>query len=97
MLINVIPYRGMLNSIKKKESLKRLNRISGQINGIRKMVDEGRYCIDVLTQIAAARAALNSAGKFILEDHLKTCVSSAIISGKASSKIDEILKLLDKY
>ena len=56
----------------------RLNKISGQINGINKMIDENRYCVDVLTQISAVESALREIGFIVLEDHLKTCVSSDI-------------------
>lgn len=56
----------------------RLNRVSGQINGVSKMIEENRYCADVLTQISAIESALREIGFIILEDHLKTCVSSDI-------------------
>lgn len=82
---------------KQAESIKRLNKISGQIDGIKKMIDSDRYCVDILNQIAAVRAALGSAGKFILENHLKTCVSSAIMKGAAEPKIREIVELFGKY
>lgn len=82
---------------KQAESIKRLNKISGQIDGIKKMIESDRYCVDILNQIAAVRAALGSTGKFILENHLKTCVSSAIMKGAADSKIREIVELFGKY
>ncbi len=61
--------------------LKRLNRIEGQIRGLSRMVDEDRYCIDVVTQISAARAALRRAEEEILRDHVAHCVERAIASG----------------
>lgn len=56
----------------------RLNRVSGQINGVSKMIEENRYCVDVLTQISAIESALREIGFIVLEDHLKTCVASDI-------------------
>ena len=58
----------------KKTLTSRLNRISGQISGIQRMVEEDRYCVDILTQIAATRAALDTAGVELLTTHLRTCV-----------------------
>lgn len=63
----------------------RLNRVSGQINGVSKMIEENRYCVDVLTQISAIESALREIGFIVLEDHLKTCVSSDIKSNDFSS------------
>ena len=54
----------------------RLNKVSGQINGINKMIDENRYCVDILTQISAIESALKEIGYIVLEDHLKSCVAS---------------------
>lgn len=87
----------MLGSNQKKEVSKRLNRISGQIEGIRRMVEEPRYCVDILTQIAAVRAALSAVGRFILEDHLKTCVRSAIKQGKGEREIKELMDVFEKF
>ena len=58
--------------------IKRLNRIEGQVKGIQKMVDEERYCIDILTQISAIRSAINKVGSIILENHIKGCVVNSI-------------------
>ena len=63
----------------------RLNRVSGQINGINKMIDENRYCVDILTQISAIESALKEIGYIVLEDHLKTCVSNDIKNDDFSS------------
>lgn len=65
---------------------KRLARIEGQIRGIRKMVSEGRYCIDVLRQIQAAQESLKSASGALLEAHLRSCVNEAFESGKPARK-----------
>lgn len=60
-----------------KDAKKRLARISGQVNGIQKMVDEGRYCVDILTQVSALRAALDQFGLLMLTTHLENCVYGA--------------------
>lgn len=59
----------------------RINRIIGQLNGIQKMLDDNRYCGDILTQIAAAESALQSVGYMVLEEHMQTCVTDQIRSG----------------
>ena len=59
----------------------RLNRVIGQLNGIKKMLDENRYCGDILTQIAAAESALQAVGYIILKEHMETCVTEGILSG----------------
>lgn len=86
----------MLKTTKKQQVEKRLNRISGQIEGLKKMVDEERYCMDVLNQIAAARAALSSVGQFILQDHMKTCVTTAIKKGAGDREINELIDIFRK-
>jgi DNA-binding FrmR family transcriptional regulator len=65
----------------KKQLDNRLNRIIGQLNGIRKMLDENRYCGDILTQIAAAESALQSMGYLILKEHMETCVAEGVRAG----------------
>lgn len=83
---------------KEKSDLKlRLKKISGQINGIDKMIDDGRYCVDVLQQILAARAALNKVALMILESHTKSCVVSAIREDRADQGIDELLAVLKQF
>jgi DNA-binding FrmR family transcriptional regulator len=72
-----------------KAALRRLKIIEGQVKGIQKMIDEEKYCIDILNQISAARAALDGVGKVILRRHLNHCVSDAI--GKDDLKVKEIL------
>jgi CsoR family transcriptional regulator, copper-sensing transcriptional repressor len=68
----------------------RLRRIEGQIRGVQKMVDEDRYCIDVLTQVSAAKAALDAVALALLQDHTEHCVAEAIRSGDGSEKIKEL-------
>lgn len=87
----------MLGPNKKKEAIKRLNRISGQVDGIKKMVDDSRYCVGILNQIAAVRAALSSVGQFVLEDHMKTCVTTSIKKGTGSREIKELMNVFKKF
>lgn len=74
---------------------KRLNRIEGQIRGINKMVNEDRYCADILIQIAAANKALKSLGEEILENHMKTCMVNDI-KNKEYESIDEVMNFIRK-
>ena len=83
-----------------KDSLPLLNRISGQLNGAGKMIEEGRYCPDILNQLRASRAALRTLEGRILEQHLRACVCETLKGGdKASkdSKIEELLDLFRRY
>ena len=84
-----------------KDALKkRLHRIEGQVRGIERMVDEDRYCIDILTQVGAVRTALESLGLEILEDHVTHCVHDALASGDpktASKKSDELLAAVERF
>ena len=78
--------------------LSRLKNIEGQIRGIQRMVEEDQYCIDILTQVSAARSALNSVGMKILRRHVQTCVSDAIRDGGAGSDemINELMSIFAK-
>jgi len=78
----------------------RLSRIEGQIRGIRKMVEGGRYCVDVLDQIAAVRAALGAVGQVVMRNHIETCVASALASPNRhdrEEKISELVKLYPRF
>ena len=75
--------------------VKRLHRIEGQVRGIEKMVEEDRYCIDVLTQIAAVKTALEQVGAKLLEGHVNHCVHDAIASGDAAAADEKTAELLD--
>ena len=82
-----------------KETLNRLSRIAGQVAGVKRMVEEEKYCIDIVTQIQAARAALRSVEIKILEKHMHHCVSNAVDSGdtnETTEKIEELLRLMKK-
>ena len=78
-----------------KRLIHRLNRIEGQIRGIRGMVEKSAYCPDILAQVAAANAALNAFSKELLANHIKTCVAQDIRAGKDET-IDELLVTLRK-
>lgn len=73
----------------------RLNRINGQISGIKQMVEDSRYCDDILTQIAAASSSLKSLGIVVMESHMKTCVKEEIRNGH-DEVIDEFLKSISR-
>jgi DNA-binding FrmR family transcriptional regulator len=80
--------------------VKRLHRIEGQVRGIEKMVDEDRYCIDILTQIAAVTTALEQVGAKLLEGHVNHCVRDAIASGDendAAEKTTELLEAVQRF
>ena len=79
----------------KPSILKRLQRIEGQVRGLSRMVEEDRYCIDIVTQIAAVRAALRRAEEEILRDHVATCVEGAIQSGNRTDQRRKIAELMD--
>lgn len=82
-----------------KKKVNRLNRIAGQVRGVAQMIDDGRYCIDVLTQIQAAKSALAKVESEVLKDHAATCVSEAIASGNEAEqrqKFNELIELMEK-
>ena len=81
----------------KEAIIKRLKRIEGQVKGIQKMVEEERYCVDILTQISAIRSAINKVGSIILENHMKGCVSQSIKEGDSEEMINELMKTIDKF
>ena len=76
-----------------KEHLGKLNRVSGQVEAVKRMIDEGKYCVDIMTQIRAARSALKAVELAVLETHMKSCLSS----DEQNKKIEEIVTLLKKY
>jgi DNA-binding FrmR family transcriptional regulator len=79
---------------------KRLHRIEGQVRGIERMVEDDRYCIDILTQIAAVNTALESLAFKVLDDHVNHCVADAVASGDkqaAAEKTDELLAAVQRF
>ena len=81
----------MLNDAEKDKVVRRLHRIKGQIEGIEKMVEDKRYCIEVLQQIGAVRSALYQVGLLMLESHSHSCVVDAIRKGKEEDAISELM------
>ena len=98
MLLDRYTLRGYMSSMQdeaKAAVLKRLNRIEGQIRGLARMVEEDRYCIDIVTQISAARTALRRAEEEILRDHVAHCVEHAINSGDKKDQRQKIAEIMD--
>lgn len=83
----------------KADKIRRLNRIAGQVRGVAQMVEDERYCMDILHQIQAIRAALGKVESQVLKDHAASCVSEAIASGDETeqrAKFEELVDLLEK-
>ena len=80
-----------------REVAGRLRKASGQVAGVLAMYQDGRYCIDVLDQLAAVRAALDAVALLILEDHMHTCVRQALAGGDAEAKVDELATAVRRY
>lgn len=88
-----------MESRQKKSQLARLSRIEGQVRGVARMIDEDRYCIDIINQMRAVRAALDKVEQDILHGHLQHCVAHAFHAGSDSErqvKIDELMEVLEK-
>jgi DNA-binding FrmR family transcriptional regulator len=81
----------------KQALLKRLNRIEGQVRGIAQMIQDDRYCVDVLTQVAAIQAALDALGLQLLEDHTRGCVASAVRAGRGDEAIGELMTAVRRF
>jgi DNA-binding FrmR family transcriptional regulator len=79
----------------KTSTLKRLGRIEGQVRGLARMVEDDRYCIDIVTQISAVRAALRRVEEEILRDHVAHCVEHAITSGDKADQRQKVQELMD--
>ena len=79
----------------KDKCLQRLSRIEGQVRGIARMVEENRYCIDIVTQIAAVQAALRKVENGLLENHVNHCVEHAIASGNAEDQRQKVAELME--
>jgi len=79
----------------KAACLRRLNRIEGQVRGLTRMLEEDRYCIDIITQISAVRAALRRAEEEILRDHVGHCIEEAIVTGNRTEQRRKIAELME--
>lgn len=85
------------NTEEKEKMLKRLKRIEGQVRGIQKMIEEDRYCVDILIQISAIESALKQVGFSVTERHMNHCVADAIRKGEGEASIDELMKVLRQF
>ena len=91
---------GMLDEKTRSQLKTRLNRIEGQVAGIRRMVEDEKYCVDILLQISAVRAALGQVGKIVLGRHMETCVTQAMTGAdplRRKETIDELLEVFSRY
>jgi DNA-binding FrmR family transcriptional regulator len=80
-----------------RDLLSRIEKAEGQLRGIRRMVSENSYCIDILQQISAARGALQKLALILLRDHLESCVSDALIEKNPTGKVQELMETLDRF
>ena len=87
----------MINAQTQQDSLTRLRRINGQIAGIERMVSDGRYCIDIIHQITAARRALDQVALGVMRRHVDSCVSDAIRSKQGTAKIEELMATVHQF
>ncbi|MDD9301379.1 MAG: metal-sensitive transcriptional regulator [Desulfobacter sp.] len=87
----------MINPEVKKDASTRLKKIEGQIRGIGKMVENEKYCIDIINQITAAEKALHGVAKIIMKRHVESCVTAAIQKGEGQQKINELIETVYKY
>ncbi len=83
-------------SYKQDDLLLRLRRIEGQVRGVQRMVEEGRYCIDIVTQLQAITAAADKVAEQVLEQHIRGCVTDAIQEQRGDEAIDELMSVIGK-
>jgi len=88
-------YQSTMSKESKSSCMKRLSRIEGQVRGLGRMVEDDRYCIDIVTQIAAVRAALRRVEEEVLREHIAHCVQHAIDSGNKAEQKQKIAELMD--
>ena len=81
----------------REQARKRIRRIAGQVAGIERMIEQDRYCVDVLHQVAAVRAALDALGKQLLSGHLETCVADAMASGRPKERKEKVAELMEVF
>lgn len=86
-----------LTATEKQATINRLKRIEGQVRGIQRMVEEDRYCVDILIQMSAIHAALKKVGYHVAERHMKHCVKKAIDSGDGDAAITELLEVMKHF
>lgn len=81
----------------KQGLMDRLKKIEGQVRGLQRMIEEDRYCVDVLVQVAAVRAALNKVGLALFEGHAKGCMTAAVRRGEGDGAVSELMDVLEKF
>ncbi len=81
----------------KKDLLDRLRRIEGQVRGLQRMVEDDKYCIDILTQVNSATAALKAVGMGLLDEHVRHCVRESIQTGDGDEKVEELLAAVARF
>ncbi|AIK37358.1 transcriptional regulator [Bacillus pseudomycoides] len=81
----------------KEQIMNRLKRIEGQVRGIQNMIENDRYCVDILVQISAINAAMKKVGMGILKNHTNHCVSNAIKDGNGDEAIEELMKVFERF
>ena len=92
------PFARVARKPQDKDALaRRINRIEGQVRGIGKMIDEDRYCVDVLTQVSAVRSALDALALGLLDRHLHGCVQRAVRTGEGDAAMDEAMDVVRKF
>ena len=86
-----------MNAETREQALKRIRRATGQVAAIERMIRDDRYCVDVLLQVAAARAALDGLGKQLLQAHVGSCVSEAIATGRPKERAKKVAELMEVF
>lgn len=87
----------MINQQVQADSLRRLKKIEGQVKGIQKMVEQRKYCIDIINQITAAHRALDVVGLEIMKRHIQSCVTEAIKHNRPQEKVDELMQTIYRF
>ncbi len=87
----------MIDEQVQEDSLRRLKKIQGQVKGIQKMVEQRKYCIDIISQITAARRALDVVSLKIMRRHIQSCVTEAIKQNRSEEKIDELMETIYRF
>ena len=87
----------MIDKQVQKDSLRRLKKIEGQVKGIQKMVEQRKYCIDIINQITAVRRALDAVSLEVMKRHIQSCVTEAIKQDKPREKVDELMETIYKF
>ena len=89
--------QAQMTGVKRGDALRRLNRIEGQVRGLKKMVEEDRYCVEILTQVSSVQEALRGFTKFMMRNYLETCATKAIRSADSDGIYAELMDVIFKY